>query len=330
MRRFLGLVVAAVAATMLLALSADQAVGATVHCGDVITQDTVLDSDLINCPGDGLIVPAETTVTIDLNGHVIDGTRPSQSLEWPTNGITGSHATHVTVRNGVIQEFGHAINTAKGFTVADNMVFRLNYTSFEANHSEGTITNSLMTENYIGVMSEFQSSGVDVFDSEIVRNQTTGAILSASSLTNVVVSQNGGTGVDFVFPRSTVRDSTINDNGAYGASIEYGGSILDSVVTRNALDGVHVDVTDAWEGCGCFSSTTLVGNTVDRNGHDGIDVDFFGRAAQISGNHTWWNGDLGIEASPGVLGGGNWAKHNGNPVQCVPGSLCSTTGKPKG
>jgi ketosteroid isomerase-like protein len=25
----------------------------------------------------------------------------------------------------------------------------------------------------------------------------------------------------------------------------------------------------------------------------------------------------------------NWAKHNGNPAQCVPASLCSTKGKPK-
>jgi len=49
-----------------------------------------------------------------------------------------------------------------------------------------------------------------------------------------------------------------------------------------------------------------------------------------SGNHVWFNGNLGIEAVPGTLGGDNWAKHNGNPLQCVPTTLCSRTGKPKG
>ena len=44
-----------------------------VNCGDVITQDTTLDSDLLNCPGDGLVIGADG-VTVDLAGHTIDGT----------------------------------------------------------------------------------------------------------------------------------------------------------------------------------------------------------------------------------------------------------------
>ena len=76
------------------------------------------------------------------------------------------------------------------------------------------------------------------------------------------------------------------------------------------------------------------GNRVDRNGDDGIEFVF--GSASMTGNHVWWNGDLGIKATkwltfdPQVTGGGNWAKHNGNPAQCIPASLCSTKGKPKG
>ena len=45
---------AALAAATLLAVSAGQALADHVQCGDVITQDTTLDSDL-NCAGDGLV-----------------------------------------------------------------------------------------------------------------------------------------------------------------------------------------------------------------------------------------------------------------------------------
>ena len=41
-------------------------------CGDVITQDTTLDSDLIDCPGDGVVIGA-SGITLDLAGHTIDG-----------------------------------------------------------------------------------------------------------------------------------------------------------------------------------------------------------------------------------------------------------------
>jgi hypothetical protein len=49
---------------------------------------------------------------------------------------------------------------------------------------------------------------------------------------------------------------------------------------------------------------------------DGIDVD--SSATTLIGNHAVHNGDLGIEAVPGVTdGGGNHAAANGNPAQCT-------------
>ena len=41
-------------------------------CGDVITTDTVLHKDLIDCPDNGLVIGADG-VTVDLNGHSISG-----------------------------------------------------------------------------------------------------------------------------------------------------------------------------------------------------------------------------------------------------------------
>ena len=55
-----------------LAFGASQASASHVSCGDTIIADTTLDSDLVDCPGNGIVIGADD-VTLDLNGHTIDG-----------------------------------------------------------------------------------------------------------------------------------------------------------------------------------------------------------------------------------------------------------------
>jgi hypothetical protein len=55
----------------LVALGAAPAAASHVACGDTLTVDTRLDSDLA-CPGDGLVIAADG-VTLDLGGHTITG-----------------------------------------------------------------------------------------------------------------------------------------------------------------------------------------------------------------------------------------------------------------
>jgi hypothetical protein len=54
----------------LFGMLVDQALGNHVGCGDVITQDTTLDSDLSACPGDGIVIGA-SDITLDLGGHTV-------------------------------------------------------------------------------------------------------------------------------------------------------------------------------------------------------------------------------------------------------------------
>jgi hypothetical protein len=49
-----------------------RATASHVQCGAVITQNTTLDSDLIGCPGKGIIIGADN-ITLDLNGHTVTG-----------------------------------------------------------------------------------------------------------------------------------------------------------------------------------------------------------------------------------------------------------------
>ena len=89
----------------------------------------------------------------------------------------------------------------------------------------------------------------------------------------------------------------------------------DNVLRYNTLfggaggnDGIVVGPTP--------TNTRVVGNTVDTFGGDGIHVN--APETFIGWNTATNNGNLGIEAVPGVTdGGGNHASGNGNPLQCV-------------
>jgi parallel beta-helix repeat protein len=77
--------------------------------------------------------------------------------------------------------------------------------------------------------------------------------------------------------------------------------------SRNASDGIRVgDVAQ---------NTTLEGNVANGNAADGIHV--LSAATELTRNLASRNGNLGIEAVPGVTdGGGNRAFGNGNPLEC--------------
>ena len=61
--------------------------------------------------------------------------------------------------------------------------------------------------------------------------------------------------------------------------------------------------------------TALYANRAAGNGDDGIDVE--SPSSWLVRNLVARNGDLGIEAVPGVRGWGNRAAGNGNAAQCL-------------
>jgi parallel beta-helix repeat protein len=96
-----------------------------VHCGATITADLTLTEDLTNCPGDGLIIGADG-VTIDLNGHVIDGdgAQPTANFASGSAGIRDRDHTGVAVFGGTIREFDNGVSLlgTRGATVRDLVI----------------------------------------------------------------------------------------------------------------------------------------------------------------------------------------------------------------
>ena len=91
--------------------STDTAAGAKQPaCGDTITADTTLHRDLVNCPNNGIVIGANN-ITLDLNGHRIDGDGAEfggcdPRAEICDSGVVNDGHDGVTVKHGRVRDFG--------------------------------------------------------------------------------------------------------------------------------------------------------------------------------------------------------------------------------
>lgn len=129
-----------------------------VHCGQTVIADTKLANDLLDCPGDGLVIGADG-VTLDLNGHTIDGTEEPYDECQPdckySTGILSLHHDGVRVENGTISEFSSAVVAAFGENISArrlNMVDQrhLGFDIYQSSHLELT-DNRITNTRFVGI-----------------------------------------------------------------------------------------------------------------------------------------------------------------------------------
>ena len=357
LRRFL--VAIALDTALLLAATSGTALASHVDCGAQIFTDTTLDSDLIDCAGVGLEVRADD-VTVDLNGHMIDADEVPNYID--DSGVRNFGSDNVTIENGTIRDFdvsGVDLAQTSG-TVVRGLRIEIDDGAASGVRLLTDCGDNVISDNTI-VSGGFVAYGVVASDcfpqvspNVIERNTTidVGAPIYVGSGHDLIVRDNvllGGVGNgielfhdsdrNLIEGNLVVQSSpthsfragialhggsenvvSLNEviGGPYGIRASATGNIVqDNVVREATVDGIAVTGSD----------NVVARNRADRNGRDGIAVDAPGTT--VTGNHTWFNGNFGIEALPDTLGGGNWAKHNGNRAQCTPTRLCGTRGKPK-
>ncbi|SDN07006.1 parallel beta-helix repeat (two copies) [Geodermatophilus siccatus] len=173
-------------------------------CGTTITVSTYLTVDLIDCTGDGIVIGAPN-ITLDLQGHLIDGDGLTQG-----DGVdnSGGH-DRVTIRNGRIQEFSEGVGLE--------------------NAERNTVTNLSVSYN------EF--SGIELSDSD--RNVVQRNVAHHNSEGIGLGQALNGNGSD----RNTVDDNWVHDNENEGIALENGAErneVTDSVAFANGF-GILVD-----------------------------------------------------------------------------------------
>ena len=107
--RLFGLsVIAAVALLAAVGSASGHRPGPQPSCGDTISVDTTLTRNLVNCPNNGLVIGADD-ITLDLNGHVIDGDDtefPDCPPDEPCDiGVVDFDHSGVTIKGGTVREF---------------------------------------------------------------------------------------------------------------------------------------------------------------------------------------------------------------------------------
>ena len=203
----------ALAATVavVLAVTGGEASADHVSCGDTITADTTLHSDLVNCPNNGIVIGADD-VTLDLNGHRIDGDgTPAAGCDPETEfcdvGVLNDGHDGVTVMHGSVREFNVGVwglrvshNRLLGISSSGNQCCGLGFfrgtrslvrNSSGSDSGEGGNGMFLFASHHVRILhNSFRHNGdqgIIVFDS--THNLIKGNLLSHNRFFGIVMEQ---------------------------------------------------------------------------------------------------------------------------------------------
>jgi parallel beta-helix repeat protein len=265
-----------VAALCVLAAWPSYAAASHVSCGDTITQDTTLDSDLVNCQGDGIVIGADN-ITLDLNGHTIDGDLTRFLCCW--SGVTSTGFAGVEIENGTIQEFENAVLIRSSNNVSihdlvmhdfsegipsgdsDNGVIRDNVIKAPGGRGisiGGTFSNlpagNLIEDNVVSGMGGVgidvaRSAGNSVRDNSLIRNGT-GVELFTPGNTRVEENRfiDNGAGMDLNGATSNLIERNVFTRGFVGLFLEQGSrdnTIAHNALRRQVTTGIDLDFSDS-------------------------------------------------------------------------------------
>ena len=309
------LAILALALVGLIAFGAGQASASHVSCGDTITADTTLDSDLVDCPNNGIVIGADG-ITLDLNGHLIDGDG-TEFAGCPENefcdiGLLNDGHDGVTLRDGSVRDFafGVLVVGARHNRVADLTVSR--------NAGTGIILFRSSRNRVIG--NSARANGLQLDQGGISLNRSHHNVIKRNALR-----RNGDLGVFMeISDDNRIRKNRMRGHPEGGVIAEGhgnvfarnrivrgGGGILITKITDHGAVGNVVrrnkvrNVRASGIGVDPAPKRTLIKrNHVVGSGRCGIS--FGSPSTTITENRAVRNDGLGIKAVEGVIdGGGN-------------------------
>ncbi len=213
-------------------------------CGDTITVDTTLHADLVDCPSNGLVIGADD-LTLDLNGHTIDG---DAALQDPCPEGTGcdlgvdNGAGHsgLLVVNGTVMEFDFGVvvggadsNVLSRLTVTDNISSGITvFDSTQVHLEQSTIARNGLDTDFSG-LGIFSTSGGVLSDNLVLGNGDIGLYAEGMDDLRIVgntFSGNPEAGLLFDGSGNVLRGNFVDDN---GDGIAFAGD--DNVVSGNRI-----------------------------------------------------------------------------------------------
>jgi parallel beta-helix repeat protein len=114
----------------------------SIECGDTITQDVILNHDLSDCSGNGIILGADG-ITLEGNNHIIDGTGSGDGIQ-----VNNHH--DLTIKNCVIREFNSGIDLSfsSNDTLMNNVVYNNDSTGIRLlSSTDNVFINNIVCSN---------------------------------------------------------------------------------------------------------------------------------------------------------------------------------------
>jgi Periplasmic copper-binding protein (NosD) len=243
---------AALLAAGLTVVSGGVSEARTLRCGDVITSDTTLSSDLVNCTSKGLVVGADG-ITLDLNGHVISGdgapvpSCPADQL-CDVGVDNNSGHSHVTITGGAIRGFDIGVHVLGG---ADDRIYDMAISDTASlgilvGHSTRTVIehNVIHDPGVAAVVVDFSADPLASFN---VASGTTGYAMVFLEDTNGRFMHNSLTSDEHGFAVSGTKNTIQNNvvTNSSGSIDVFDGAVATRVESNhlsNVGDGVIVGV----------------------------------------------------------------------------------------
>ena len=236
--------IAAVALLVAVGSASGHGPGPQPSCGDTISVDTTLTRNLVNCPNNGLVIGADD-ITLDLNGHVIDGDDtefPDCPPDEPCDlGVAAFDHRGLTIKGGTIRDFSFGalvVGTSESRLSRLDLSHHLFSGLLLAASSHSVVDRITATDN--GLTND--QAGVDIFDSDHL------------ALTRNTVFGNG----DIGFFVSGLDDSRFDENALGGNLERETGILLDhgnrNVFSHNRFSGNQDGIVVSGDG------NTVVGN----------------------------------------------------------------------
>jgi parallel beta-helix repeat protein len=341
---FVRIAMLAIAVGGLLALGGGQALAAQGQalapqptCGATISADTTLGNDLTNCPGDGIVIGADN-ITLDLNGHTIDGDA-IPGADDDDAGIRNLGHHGVTIERGTVREFVHAVvldgasgNLVRRLTavanggvddgraillrngsdhnvIEDNDASRNGRSSIALLDSDANlIRHNTMSGNGVAGFGGFNAHHNRVESNLVANNGDNGLFWTESDDNQIDANSVSGNPESGILLDASSRN-TVTRNHVFGNGDDMNVFGDDNTVTGNLVsDAVGCD-----DGQGCGFGISVEGgannlvaaNIVARTLHSGIRLDAYGSPAignVFRGNFVRAAGIDGIAIDPDQVG----------------------------
>jgi hypothetical protein len=260
----------------------------TVSCGQTLTHSVKLASNLTNCPDDGLVIGADN-ITVDLNGHTIDGVvTKTFDCEVGPQGPSGEGIQNdagydgLTIEGGTVQQFADGFRSFSESETVAMSDSRLHHLTLRDNRDEGI---------FIGGAFGPPNSNNRIDHNLVLRNRNVCGfgfgIAVHAALNTIAHNRVEGSALGILVccdgtERNVLEDNSVSHNQDNGISVGFDND-SHSVIRRNAVsDNGHIGITVDDQ------HVAVRGNRVFGNREAGIQLS---GASEVSHNRVFRNGD---------------------------------------